>query len=426
MLRKKLAAGFLSAAMAVTMCMGAGMFAAAAPGDAGADAEAAVTKKLVMAEGVTIPNATFSFTAEPLTEAADQEGAVEGLEQNGPALTIADAVFSSASETASADGTKTAAQEILIRDKDGEALTGEDFPGTGVYAYSVKETSNTYTIADPSQETMVYSKAEYTVFITVASSEEGGRYIQGFTVVKTKDDAGTADETPDKVDPTPGGPEDGDGNSDLEFQNIYSRVGNTVPEEPEDPEESFDANGALSVSKQVEGALGDKNRDFTFTLTLHKSPILDRLVAQSGGTYPTYHAAIVGGSSEPIEFTFNGTEESVTKTFQLKHGQKLKFDDLPVGTTYDLQENNGVKITNYSTKISGKQDSVAFSENENVMATQGKGVGEQANYTKVVNTYNDNPITGIVENNLPFILMIGVAVIGFAAYLAVRRRRFAK
>lgn len=97
-----------------------------------------------------------------------------------------------------------------------------------------------------------------------------------------------------------------------------------------------------------------------------------------------------------------------------------------MGTTYDLQENNGVKITNYSTRISGKQDSVAFSENENVMVTQGKGVGERANYTKVVNTYNDNPITGIVENNLPFILMIGVAVIGFAAYLAVRRRRFAK
>ena len=60
------------------------------------------------------------------------------------------------------------------------------------------------------------------------------------------------------------------------------------------------------------------------------------------------------------------------------------------------------------------------------MTTSNKLVGEKANYTKVENNYNDQPITGIVTENLPFILLIAAAVLGFAAYLVVKRRKFVK
>lgn len=42
------------------------------------------------------------------------------------------------------------------------------------------------------------------------------------------------------------------------------------------------------------------------------------------------------------------------------------------------------------------------------------------------NNYSANPITGIVSNNLPFIVLIGAAIAGFAAYLIIKRRRFVR
>lgn len=60
------------------------------------------------------------------------------------------------------------------------------------------------------------------------------------------------------------------------------------------------------------------------------------------------------------------------------------------------------------------------------MTTSNKLVGEGSNYADVENNYSDNPITGIISNNLPFIILICAAVLGFAAYLVVKRHRFVK
>lgn len=81
-------------------------------------------------------------------------------------------------------------------------------------------------------------------------------------------------------------------------------------------------------------------------------------------------------------------------------------------------------MTNYDTTISGKADGVEFSET--AMTVSNKLVGEGANYADVENNYDESPITGIVSNNLPFIVLMGAAVFGFAAYLVIKRRRFVR
>lgn len=421
MIRKKLLAGIMTATMALSMCMGTGVTAFAAPGDDPLsldDARGAVTKNLIMDEDVTTPGATFKFTIEKATgTVTDATGSdvTQYLSTDGPELTIDPVTIAQGAAGTVEGGIKTVTGEARIRDKDGGTLTPGDFPHAGIYAYKIKEVKDTYTINDATKENMTYSKAEYTVFITITNRTEdngGGLKIESIKGVITVDDAGT-DITDEKV------PSTEPGSSDLAFQNIYSKTGGTGEEGDEwDPDL-----GALSVSKEVTGRYGDQTAKFDFSLTLYKNATLDAEVAQSDEKiYPTYKVELPDGSE--LSYQFDDETDEITHTFQLTHGQKITFTDVPVGTTYTLTENNGTKVTNYDTTISGKADGVEFSET--AMTVSKKLVGEDSNYADVENSYDENPITGIVSNNLPFIILIGAAVAGFAAYLIIKRRRFVR
>lgn len=170
--------------------------------------------------------------------------------------------------------------------------------------------------------------------------------------------------------------------------------------------------------------MGDQTKLFDFSLTLHKSATLDMEVEQSGGTYPVYSITLPEGGT--LDYQFDAQTDEITHTFQLKHSQKITFTDLPVGTTFTLSENNGQAVGNYKTTITGMSDGVEFSETQGVMTTANRLVGEDSNYADVENNYADSPITGIVENNLPFLVLIGIAVAGFGAYLFLKRRKFVK
>ena len=95
-----------------------------------------------------------------------------------------------------------------------------------------------------------------------------------------------------------------------------------------------------------------------------------------------------------LSYQFDADTDEITKTFQLSHRQKITFTDVPVGTTYTLTENNGNTVTNYDTTISGKTDGAEFTEK--AMTVSNMLVGEDSNYADVENSYDANPITGIV------------------------------
>lgn len=419
MLRKKLVAGIVTAALTLSMCLGTGMTVFAGDDPVSLDdARGAVAKNLVMDENVTTPNATFRFTIEKLTEGvtdATGEDVTEYLSMDGPELSIDAITFTKNNTGTTEDGIKTVSGEGRIRKADGGILGPSSFPHAGIYAYKVTETADTYDIEDPTKENMIYSQAEYTVFITIANRANygGGLKIESIQAMITIDDSG-ADIEDAKV------PSTEPGSSDLAFQNIYSKTGGTG----EDGDEWNPTLGALSVSKTVTGKMGDQTKAFDFSLTLYKSATLDMEVAQSGSEYPVYTVTLPGSGT--LTYQFDEDTDEITQTFQLKHGEKIVFTDVPVGSKFTLSENNGQKVGNYTTTISGKSDGTEFAEAAGTMTTSNKLVGEGSNYADVENNYSDNPITGIISNNLPFIILICAAVLGFAAYLVVKRHRFVK
>lgn len=86
--------------------------------------EASITKNLEFAEGITVPNATFEFTATKVTEDA-------------PEATIQPIVYTSEDGKGELQGGK------YVVSKNAAIQFGK-FPHAGVYEYDVKETQDTY------------------------------------------------------------------------------------------------------------------------------------------------------------------------------------------------------------------------------------------------------------------------------------------
>lgn len=199
--------------------------------------------------------------------------------------------------------------------------------------------------------------------------------------------------------------ETGVDNTEIDFRNVYSK------------------NSGLTISKTVTGDLGSHTQAFPFSLTLTKPAILNEL-EDMGVTVPdTYSATLPNG--DPLNFTFGDDIATASGSFSLKHGESISFSNLPVGMKYTLSENDGLAITHYNTYITGQENGTAFERVTGVTVSD-KLVGEGVNKADVENNYSANPITGIVSNNLPFIVLIGAAIAGFAAYLIIKRRRFVR
>ena len=77
----------------------------------------------------------------------------------------------------------------------------------------------------------------------------------------------------------------------------------------------------LTIEKNTEGDYADKTRKFDFEITFTKSPMSDQ----------TTFTGTIGAQS--VEYT-----AGQTKTFKLADGEKLVFNNLPVGTTYMVKE----------------------------------------------------------------------------------------
>ena len=106
--------------------------------------------------------------------------------------------------------------------------------------------------------------------------------------------------------------------------------------------------GSLSVQKTVTGAKGDKTKAFTFHIVL-RNPDGDAL----SGSY-SYAGAAVSGMTD-IDVPKAGVltlDEKGEAVIRLKHGQKIIIEDLPVGTIYQVSEEEADK-DGYTTKVDG-------------------------------------------------------------------------
>ena len=154
--------------------------------------------------------------------------------------------------------------------------------------------------------------------------------------------------------------------------------------------------GNLSVTKKVEGNLGDKNKKFDFTVTFKKP--------EGKNVKSTVTATIAG--TKDNSFVLNWNEKGECEyTFELADKETAAFDNLPYGVSYTVTE---AKAEGYTTTMEDETGTVNS-------ATQ---------TSTFTNTKDGKVDTGVNLTTLPYILVFaGVIVIAGAAFIT-RRRKF--
>ncbi|HIU08072.1 MAG TPA: fibro-slime domain-containing protein [Candidatus Limiplasma pullistercoris] len=107
----------------------------------------------------------------------------------------------------------------------------------------------------------------------------------------------------------------------------------------------------LTVEKTVEGADGDKEKAWEFTIELKNA---DGMALN--GNFPYKGGSIVTGVTPPTGGTLTFGNDGKA-TIRLKHGQKIIIEDIPVNATYTVTETEAGKdgyVTTPNVPISGK------------------------------------------------------------------------
>lgn len=315
----------------------------------------AVNKTLNLNEGSKV-NATFSYNVEAIEINTDKEGVKTSTD--GPLPTIADITLK--------DGNLTGSSKIVY---------GE-FTHPGYYAWKISEKADTYT----GQGTMQYDTQVYTLITTVVNAPEGGYKVDSSVIVK-----GLADKTTNaenlKVE-------------SLDFTN------------------SFVDFNYLTIGKEVQGNLGDKNMLFDFTITFTAPTVLP--TGKTAADVLNGIDAIPTNKAEIIDFgTVSEDATTRTITFKASDSQFVTFDKVLVGTKYDITE---AAVNPY------KSSWTAVANGENTTSQTAVLIGQAENKGTMTNTYEGTPTTGLLVNSTPFIMLGVVAVAGVVAYGVAKRK----
>lgn len=287
--------------------------------------------------------------------------------EGAPKATISDITFVETENGTTEQGIKTVSKNSNI--------IFDTFPHAGEYVYTVKETQENV-------DGVEYSTDIYTLRVYVKNGDSGLE-IRNMTAEK-----GTSDGT------------EGNKVPEMKFTNTYRK------------------NAPLEITKVTTGDLADKTKDFEFTITIIPSKTEKN------------QTVVYTGKIGDEEVTVNANQE---KTFQLHNGETLKFDSLPAGTRYVVTEtgaNDG--YTPSVTVIENGANTVtktANSETEGISSANEQEtnlVGEKDNKVTFTNTYKNIPLTGIFMNNLPFVIVIGIAVLALGTLAVLKKQKNAR
>lgn len=374
-LSKKMLAIVVAGAMTMGLAMPTSVFAAG--GDTATNTTEAYISKTFNTE--VGKDEKFSFKAEQ----------VGGNTEN---VTIPNISF-----TKSETGTTTKRAKVSF----------PEWTDAGKYEYTVTETGAAPAITDTKHQTMIMSKAEYTMDVYV-SNGDNGLEISNIIVNKKKDDKGTT--VTGKVDIS---------NTDkngFNFTNTYVQEAGTGTD-PTNPDPTYNQFGSLNVSKKIVNANGTAETStdtFAFTATF----------AFPTGTDANTLGGIKDANGEHVTLAEDGTY-----TFRLKANENMKFTGVPVGTTITVKESatknykGSAKITINGTQLTPVS---ATKYNAELTAVNNEKLGQKQNTVDVTNTYNDVPVTSIIMNTLPYVLMIALCGAALMAFVAFKRRRLQK
>ena len=379
----------------------------------GTDAVVKITKEIVAGEGVSLDTAeTFNFSAI-LKE-------VSTGTYTDPAYANVNSLTASVDFAANASGSNLIAETNDIF----SSLGSNNYPHAGIYVYTVTESTtnaNGHLIAGET----------YTMYVYVYNKpdtnplEEGydGTYIHAVTVAVGDLSAGDLTTDPDiedkKVDLTYDSSGDVTGTG-FRFKGYYN-----------------EATG-LDIQKKVEGDLVNLNDEYDFTVVFTFPSSVEDVPSSVGGPAATQFtfAEITYTIKKDATTISSGNATSNTVTFKLKADEIITFDNLPAGTTYTVTE---AVPNGFTASASVTEKGATYNENSvqvssgQVQADRGNGMtpnllaaekkdGSAQNKVVYKNTETDVSITGLIIDNLPFIALMGVGIVGLV-YIALNKKR---
>lgn len=154
---------------------------------------------------------------------------------------------------------------------------------------------------------------------------------------------------------------------------------------------------AIDVSKVVTGSLGDRTKDFPFTVS----------VTVNGAPYSDY------------TLTKNEVTLDENASFTLRHGETVVVTGVPKGATVRVSE----AMADYTAEIAITGTGTPKELKETTtMGVEVVGVDED---TALVFTNTKNPTidTGILLDSMPYVVILGIAIFGIAVYVVRKRKK---
>ena len=344
----KIKAMLIAGMLTMSLCAGTAVMAEKAP--APTVGQAGITKNLHIAEGITVPDTTFTFNITQIS--GDKTTVAETTTADFRADAVTDGLVSKAATTELADATQ--------------------YPHAGVYTFTVNEVKGNVV-------GMTYDTKSYRVNVYVVNDGDG-----------LKVDSITANDGTAKV-------------TDMSFDNTYVK------------------DSSLTIEKIVTGTQADRTKHFNFTINMTKA---------STDTRASYTGIIVNGDKckethQNVVLTFDNNGKA-TANVELCDGDTITFGNIAAGTRYTVTEAGAADgytpsvavVENGATAVQTN----AASDAEGIKA-ENKLIGENANSVVFTNAYADAPVTGVIINNLPYVVLVAAAVCALAALVLINRRR---
>ncbi len=352
---------------------------------------------LNIAEGITTPEATFTFTFTPKTGTSSNGAPYETIDSSNGQITDKNVSYSGTDVLATG--------QTSIKKETGDIFREVNYTHAGEYVYTVAEKQNVgWKVIQKNGspiDFMTYDNRNYEMHVIVKNKTTGGTYISSVYFKQVSPSVNG------KVKPSESGTTY---KYDL-FTNIYRKNAGKItdPNEPNPNKPNVskvDPNAkSLVIKKVVSGATADKSKDFTFKLTFTKA---STETSQS----------ITGKIGETSKTFVYGQETTIT----LRHDQSLVFDTIPAGTRYKLVETGS---QGYTASVAYKENGASKNQAGTVSTNFTQDsilIGEKPNDNTITNSLPDVTPTGLLIDNLPFILMIGLGLAGFVVLSKKRRQ----
>lgn len=399
---KKLVTASIATVTALSVFRGVPTFAddndvATAKATGETSAKVSINKVLNIAEGITTPEATFTFTFTPKTGTSSNGAPYETIDSSNGQITDKNVSYSGTDVLATG--------QTNIKKDTGDIFREVNYTHAGEYVYTVAEKQNVgWKVIQKNGspiDFMTYDNRNYEMHVIVKNKTTGGTYISSVYFKQVSPSVNG------KVKPSESGTTY---KYDL-FTNIYRKNAGKItdPNEPNPNKPNVskvDPNAkSLVIKKVVSGATADKSKDFTFKLTFTKA---STETSQS----------ITGKIGETSKTFVYGQETTIT----LRHDQSLVFDTIPAGTRYKLVETGS---QGYTASAAYKENGASKNQAGTVSTNFTQDsilIGEKPNDNTITNSLPDVTPTGLLIDNLPFILMIGLGLAGFVVLSKKRRQ----